>query len=85
MQTVKIYGVQDRRSTVQAKLSCVVRYIIDGQHRSKSFRTGIEAERDRGLLLEAVQAAVSTKPAVNESWLLADTLADLRVQECATA
>ena len=43
MQTVKAYGVQDRRSTTQAKLPWVVRYTIDGRHRSKSFRTRIEA------------------------------------------
>ena len=55
MQTVKAYGVQDRRSTTQAKLPWVVRYTIDGRHRSKSFRTRIEAERYRGLLLQAVQ------------------------------
>ena len=55
MQTVKICGVQDRRSTKQAKLPWMVRYIIDGRHRSKSFRTRIEAERYRGLLLQAVQ------------------------------
>jgi len=55
MQTVKIYGVQDRRSTAQAKLPWVVRYTIDGRHRSKSFRTRIEADRYRGRLLQAVQ------------------------------
>ena len=56
MQTVKVFGVQDRRSTAQAKLPWVVRYAIDGRHRSKSFRTRIEAERYRGSLLQAVQA-----------------------------
>ena len=56
MQTVKVFGVQDRRTTVQAKLPWVVRYAIDGRHRSKSFRTRIEAERYRGSLLQAVQA-----------------------------
>ena len=56
MQTVKVFGVQDRRSTAQAKLPWVVRYAIDGRHRSKSFRTRVEAERYRGSLLQAVQA-----------------------------
>ena len=51
MQTVKIYGVQDRRSTKQAKLAWVVRYTIEGRHLSESFRTRIEADRYRGLLL----------------------------------
>ncbi len=55
MQVVKVYGVQDRRSTTQAKLPWVVRYTIDGRHRSKSFRTRIEADRYRGRLLQAVQ------------------------------
>ncbi|MEP7113829.1 MAG: hypothetical protein ABI862_11220 [Ilumatobacteraceae bacterium] len=55
MQVVKIYGVQDRHSTAQAKLPSVVRYTIDGRHRSKSFRTRIEADRYRGRLLHAVQ------------------------------
>ena len=32
MQEVKVYGVQDRRSTAQAKLPWVVRYTIDGRH-----------------------------------------------------
>ena len=31
MQTVKIYGVQDRRSTAQAKRPWVMRYTIDGR------------------------------------------------------
>jgi hypothetical protein len=51
MQEIKIYGVQDRRSTAQARLPWVVRYAIDGRHRSKSFRTRAEAERYRSLLL----------------------------------
>ena len=81
MQTVKIYGVQDRRSTKQAKLPRMVRYIIDGRHRSKSFRTRIEAERYRGLLLQAVQDGgrfddVTGEP---ESWQT--PLADLHVHE----
>ena len=70
MQTVKVFGVQDRRTTAQAKLPWVVRYAIDGRHRSKSFRTRAEADRYRGSLLQAVQAgdrfdAASGEP---ESW-----------------
>ena len=49
MQMVKLYGVQDRRCTVHAKLRWAVRYMIDGRRLSKSFRTRIEAERYRGL------------------------------------
>ena len=55
-QVVKVYGVQDRRSTTQAKLPWVARYTIDGRHRSKSFRTRMEADRYRGSLLQSVQS-----------------------------
>ena len=56
--------VQDRRSTKQAKLPWVVRYVIDGRHRSESF----EADRYRGLLLQAFRtAAGSTMPPMNRS------------------
>lgn len=83
IQDVKIYGVQDRRSTVQAKLPWVVRYAIDGRHRSKSFRTRAEAERYRGLLLQAVHSGgrfdeTTSEP---ESWRM--PLSDVRVQEWA--
>ncbi|MGH9155595.1 MAG: tyrosine-type recombinase/integrase [Acidimicrobiales bacterium] len=57
IQEVKIFGVQDRRSTAQAKLPWIVRRSIDGRQRSKSFRTRAEAERYRVLLLQAVHAA----------------------------
>ena len=55
-QFVKVYGVQDRRTTRQAKLPWVARYTIDGRHRSKSFRTRMEADRYRGSLLQSVQS-----------------------------
>ena len=83
MQVVKVYGVQDRRSTVQAKLPWVVRYTIDGRHRSKSFRTRAEAERYRGLLLQAVQAGGRFDETTGEpeSWQM--PLRDVRVHEWA--
>lgn len=56
IQDVKVVGVQDRRSTAQAKLPWIVRRSIDGRQRSKSFRTRAEAERYRVLLLQAVHA-----------------------------
>ena len=70
MQVVKVYGVQDRRTNAQAKLPWVARYTIGGRHRSKSFRTRIEADRYRSSLLQAVQSGdrfdlVSGEP---ESW-----------------
>jgi integrase len=81
MQTVKIYGVQDRRSTKQAKLPWVVRYIINGRHRSKSFRTRIEADRYRGLLLQAVQDGSRFDDATNEPESWQTPLAEMRVHE----
>jgi hypothetical protein len=81
MQTVKVYGVQDRRSTVQAKLPWVVRFTIDGRHRSKSFRTRIEADRYRGLLLQAVQDGGRFDEATGEPEAWQTPLADVRVHE----
>jgi len=81
MQTVKVYGVQDRRSTVQAKLPWVVRFTIDGRHRSKSFRTRIEADRYRGLLLQAVQDGGRFDETTGEPESWQTPLADVRVHE----
>ena len=81
MQTVKVYGVQDRRSTVQARLPWVVRFTIDGRHRSKSFRTRIEADRYRGLLLQAVQDGGRFDETTGEPESWQTPLADVRVHE----
>lgn len=81
MQTVKVYGVQDRRTTVQAKLPWVVRFTIDGRHRSKSFRTRIEADRYRGLLLQAVQDGGRFDETTGEPESWQTPLADVRVHE----
>jgi integrase len=54
IQEVKVYGVQDRRSTARATLPWIVRWSIDGRQRTKAFRTRSEAERYRSLLLTAV-------------------------------
>jgi integrase len=81
MQTVKVYGVQDRRSTVQAKLPWVVRFTIDGRHRSKSFRTRIEADRYRGLLLQAVQDGGRFDETTGEPESWQTPLADVCVHE----
>ena len=83
MQTVKVFGVQDRRSTAQAKLPWVVRYAIDGRHRSKSFRTRIEAERYRGSLLQAVQAGDQFDVASGEPESWQPALRDMSVHEWA--
>ena len=49
IQMVKVYGIQDRRSTAKAKakakLPSIARISIDGKQRSKSFRTRAEADR----------------------------------------
>lgn len=78
IQDVKVFGVQDRRSTAQAKLPWIVRRSIDGRQRSKSFRTRAEAERYRVLLLQAVHAGDRFDDATGEpeSWQapLHDTL-----------
>ena len=81
MQTVKVYGMQDRRSTVQAKLPWVVRYTFDGRYRSKSFRTHAEAERYRGPLLQAVHAGERFDPATGEPEWWQTPLRDVRVLE----
>ncbi len=83
MQVVKIYGVQDRRSTTQAKLPWVVRYTIDGRHRSKSFRTRIEADRYRGRRLQAVQDGGRFDESSGEPDAWQKPLSDLRVPEWA--
>ena len=56
MQEIRIKGIQDRRSTKQARRPWIVRLTIDGRERSKSFRTRAEADRYRVLLLQAAQA-----------------------------
>ena len=81
MQTVKVYGVQDRRSTAQAKLPWVVRCTINGRHRSKSFRTRIEADRYRGLLLQAVQAGGRFDETSGEPEAWQTPPADMRVHD----
>ena len=55
IQELKVFGIQDRRTTARAKLPWIVRWAIDGKQRTKAFRTRAEAERYRSLLLAAVQ------------------------------
>lgn len=54
VQQLKVFGVQDRRTTTRAKLPWIVRWAIDGKQRTKAYRTRAEAERYRSLLLAAV-------------------------------
>ncbi len=81
MQEVKVYGVQDRRSTAQAKLPWVVRYTIDGRHRGKSFRTRAEADRYRSLLMQAVQAGGRFDETTGEPESWQTPLREVRVHE----
>ena len=82
MQVGKIYGVQDRRSTAQAKLPWVG-YTIDGWHRSKSFRTRIDADRYCGRLLQAVQDGGRFDETTGEPDAWQTPLAELGVHEWA--
>ena len=72
IQQVRIYAVQNRRGEDRVRLPYVVRYTIDGRHRSKSLRTKAEAERYRAELLKAVHAGqrFDTSTGEPESWQL---------------
>jgi hypothetical protein len=81
LQRIKVYGVQDRRNADRLRLPWVVRYTIDGTHRSRSYRTKAEAERYRGALLQAVQDGDRFDLATGEpeSWQL--PLAELSIHQ----
>lgn len=81
IQRIRVYGVHDRRNADRLRLPWVVRYTIDGAHRSKSHRTKAEAERYRGALLQAVQNGDRFDLATGEpeSWQL--PLAELPVHQ----
>ena len=83
IQQVKVYSVQNRRGDDRRTLPYVVRYTIDGRHRSRSYRTKAEAERYRSELLKAVHAGdrFDLDTGEPESWQL--PLADLRVHQWA--
>ena len=83
LQQVKVYAVQNRRGWLRVKQPYVVRYTIDGRHRSKSYRTKAEAERYRSELLKAVHAGGRFDETTGEpeSWQL--PLADLGVHDWA--
>ena len=53
LQDVKVFGVQRRATSERNKRPWIVRWAIDGPQRSRSFRTRVEAERFRSLLIEA--------------------------------
>lgn len=81
IQLVKVYGIQKRQGEHRVKLPHVVRYTIDGRHRSKSFRTHAEADRYRSALMRSVQAGDRFDDDTGEpaSWQL--PLSDLGVHQ----
>jgi integrase len=83
IQQVQVYSVQNRRGADRRKLPYVVRYSIDGRHRSRSYRTKAEAERYRSELLKAIHAGDRFDLDTGEpaSWSL--PLADLGVHQWA--
>ena len=83
IQQVRVFAVQNRRGDLRVKLPYVVRYTIDGRHRSKSHRTKAEAERYRIELLKAVHAGArfDTTTGEPESWQL--PLSELTIVEWA--
>jgi integrase len=83
VQRVQVFAVQSRRGSARVKLPFVVRYAIDGRHRSKSFRTKAEAERYRIELLKAAHGGDRFDESTGEpeSWLL--PLSESRVHEWA--
>ena len=83
IQQVQVYSVQNRRGAQRRKLPYVVRYSIDGHHRSRSYRTKAEAERYRSELLKAIHAGDRFDLDTGEpvSWSL--PLADLGVHQWA--
>lgn len=77
IQQVKVYSVQARRGDDRRTLPYLVRYTIDGRHRSRSYRTKAEAERYRSELLKAIHVGdrFDLDTGEPESWQL--PLADL--------
>jgi hypothetical protein len=83
VQDIKVFGIQDRRSSPRARLPYVVRLRIDGRERSRSFRTKAEADRHRAELLKAVRDGERFDEATGEpeAWQL--PLSDVRVHHWA--
>lgn len=56
-QKVDVFGVQDRRKAGRPR-PWIVRWRVDGKMMSRSFRTRVEADRFRSLLVQAVTAGL---------------------------
>lgn len=81
VQDIKVFGIQDRRSSARVRLPFVVRLRIDGRHRSRSFRTKTEADRYRSELMKAVRDGERFDDATGEpeAWQL--PLSDMRIHD----
>lgn len=82
-QQIQIYGIQDRRSTAQATRPWVVRWSIDGRHRSRSFRRKGEAQRFRSQLDRALGDGTRFDPVTGEPMTWHTPLGDLGLHEWA--
>lgn len=82
-QRIQIYGIQDRRSTAQATRPWVVRWSVEGRHRSRSFRRKGEAQRFRSQLDRAVVDGTRFDPGTGEPMTWQTSLGDLGLHEWA--
>jgi len=81
-QDVDVFTIQDRRAHGKAR-PWVARWRVDGQQRTKSFRTRVEAVRYRSLLTHAVTSGERFDPATGEPASWSRQLEDLTVHEWA--
>lgn len=79
IQRVQVYAVQDRRSSKKLTRPWIVRWSIEGRHRSRSFHRKVEAERYRSELLRAVHDGVRFDPMTGEPERWQQPLGDLGV------
>jgi len=81
-QLVDVFSIQDRRRRTTSK-PWVVRWRVDGRHKSRSFRTRAEADRFRSLLVQAVTAGdrFDQRTCEPASWSEQQAAVDLSVFE----
>jgi integrase len=80
IQDVRVFGIQDRRSRLGATRPWVVRWRVEGRHRSRAWRTKAEADHHRSELLVALRNGERFDAATGEpdSWLR-NAAADVQV------
>jgi integrase len=81
-QELQVYGIQDRRASGKPR-PWIVRWSVDGQQRSKSFRTKSEGERFRSLLLQAIHDGEAFDATTGEPASWQAPLGDTNVYEWA--